>query len=198
MTEAAEDKQPKPEAAPDAAAPATAPAPAGPMPALFSKPALIVAAATFAAVLGTAVLLFLMIVPRGETRAEETSKESKGEKGGKAVGSEPAYVTLVEDCQFTTTLPPTGDRSVTYEYSITVKVAPGFDEKVREMIDPKRRNMLSVIQAEVRQIIAQEDYLKLRANRLEDVKRRIQQHLNTIFKSDAVLEVIFAKWNVYV
>jgi flagellar basal body-associated protein FliL len=56
--------------------------------------------------------------------------------------------------------------------------------------------MTSVIRENVRKIIGKEDYLKLRAEQLDDVKRRIRLDLNALLDADVVEDVVFDKWNV--
>jgi hypothetical protein len=69
-------------------------------------------------------------------------------------------------------------------------------ENFMEFIDPGKGNMLPVIKETVRKIIGREDYMKLREERLDDVKRRIKHDLNTLMGGEVVGEVVFDEWNV--
>lgn len=114
-------------------------------------------------------------------------------------GRGPAFdnVRLLENGRFTMTLPPMGDRSVMFEYTIAVKVISSRGEMLDELIDPEQRNMMPRIQESIRQIIRKEDYLKLREEKLDDVKRHIKQSLNAMMNGKKVVEeVIFEKWDV--
>jgi hypothetical protein len=155
-------------------------------------PALLAGAATLIVVLGVAGAVYVFALRGVSGRAGTAGGESVA--AARAAGVE--NMVLLEDAQFTTTLPPLGDRSVTFEYTITVSVAKGLKSRLEQVLDPSRGNKMSVVREHVRKIIAREDYGKLRSEQLEDVKRAIRQEINSLAGCEAVEDVIFDKWNV--
>jgi len=159
----------------------------------FAVRAAIVAAVSFLVVMGVVVAVYVLC-PWGAPVVVSAREVASRDEEAPAQGFE--HVLLLEDYQFTKALPPLGDRSVTYEYTITLKVARSHREMLIDLIDPGRRNMLSVVKESIRRIIGREDYLKLRSEQLQDVKRRIADDLNARMHADVVQDVIFDKWNV--
>jgi hypothetical protein len=161
----------------------------------FMVSALLVGAATFVALLAAAGAVYVFAL-RGSGGRDGTIEggPDAGNRPNRGAGLE--NVVLLEDGQFTTTLAPLGDRSVTFEYTITVSVVKGFKPRLEQLLDPSRGNRRSVVKEHVRKIIAREDYVKLRSEQLEDVKRAIRQDLNGLVGCDVVEDVIFDKWNV--
>ena len=105
-------------------------------------------------------------------------------------------VTLLDNNYFVVPLPPTGDRSVTCQYTIVVRVAKGRRAMLDDLVAPGGRNMIAAVREQVRRIIAAEDYLKLRSEQLDDVKRRIRHCLNGLLGAEVVEDVFFDTWNV--
>lgn len=161
----------------------------------FTLRALIVGAVTFVVVIGMVITVYVFSAPAGETPTEGPPVEKPARPEPSAEGGFD-NVTLLEDYQFTTTLPPTGDRSVTYKYSVTVQVFKSRRVEFDEFIAPDKKNMLPTIKECIRKIIGSEDYLKLRSEKLGDVKRRIKQKLNTLMAGEVVEDVIFDRWDV--
>ncbi len=170
---------------PTKTAPGVAPAPAS------AVPSLVVAAVSFIIVLGMILSIWVMASKRHVSAAPATRAA-----GGVAPGADSDVVMLLENNFFVTPLPPTGDRSITYQYSVAVKVAHGRRAGLDDLVAPGGRNMLPAVREQVRRTIASEDYLKLRAEQLDDVKRRIRHYLNGLLGGDVVEDVIFDKWNV--
>ena len=167
------------------------PAPDG----LFTLRALIVGSATFVVVIGIVVAVYVLASPAGEPPAEAAPARPVTDVPRPAEGGFD-NVMLLEDYQFTTTLPPTGDRSITYKYSITVKILKSRRETFDEFIAPDKKNMMPAVKESIRKIIGDEDYLKLRSEKLGDVKRRIKQGLNAMLDGEVVEDVIFDRWDV--
>lgn len=156
-------------------------------------PSLVVAAVSFVVILTMIIGVWLMASRR---RLDAATADTGARAQAVAAGARSDVVVLLDNTYFVTPMPPTGDRSVTYQYTIAVKVAPGRRASIDELIGADRRNMMSVIREQVRRIIAAEDYLKLRAEQLDEVKRNIRHYLNGQAGGDVVEEVIFDKWNV--
>lgn len=187
----AQQAEPTPEAE-GAEAPAPAPAPEG----LLSLRALVVGVAAFVVVILIVITIFLFTPPSGDAPPEEAPEAGEDADEPPAEGGF-VNVLLLDGYQFTTTLPPRGDRSVTYDYSITVKVIKSRREKLDALMDPEKENMMSTVRESIRKIIGREDYLRLRAEQLDDVKRHIKIKLNALMNSEVVEDVIFDKWNVH-
>ena len=100
--------------------------------------------------------------------------------------------------RITTSLPPHGDRGISYEYSITVRVPEEESEKLKLLLDPEEpTNRLGEVKEIVRIIIKKEDYMRLREEKLSGVKRLIKQRLNALIADKEVIrEVVFDVWNV--
>lgn len=188
-------EDPQPEEAPEAEAEATTEAPASPAEGTFTVRALIVGGVTFVAVLGMVIAIYVFSAPTGDPPGKEIVPEPRTRDEVPAEGGF-VIVTLLQNYQFTTTLPPTGDRSITYKYSITLKVIKSRRPSFDELIDPEKRNMMPLIKETIRKIIGSEDYLKLRSEKLEGVKRRIKQKLNALMDSEVVDDVIFERWDI--
>jgi flagellar basal body-associated protein FliL len=157
----------------------------------FMLRATVTGVATFLALLGVAgaVYVFALRGTSGPAGAMGSGPSAAGRAGLE-------NVVLLEDAQFTTTLPQLGDRSVTFEYTITVSVVKGLRPRLEQVLGASRGNKMPVIREHIRRIIAREDYAKLRAEQLEDVKRAIRQEINALVGSEAEEDVIFDKWNV--
>ncbi|HUW58481.1 MAG TPA: hypothetical protein VMZ92_17735 [Planctomycetota bacterium] len=187
----AEEAVEAPDAEQEPAAETPAPVPAGG----FSPGALIVGAVTFVVVIGMVITVYVFTAPAGERPVEPSPADEPAQASTPAQGGFD-NVMLLEDYQFTTTLPPTGDRSVTYKYSVTVKVLKSRRLEFEEFIDPDKKNMLPTIKESIRKIIGSEDYLNLRSEKLGDVKRRIKQKLNALMDAEVIEDVIFDRWDV--
>ena len=155
-------------------------------------PSLVVAAVSFLIILAMILSVWVM----GSRQRAAAEPPARPAVAALAASGQSDIVLLLENNYFVTPLPPTGDRSVTYQYSVAVKVARGRRTLLDALIAPDGRNMLPAVREQVRRIIAAEDYLKLRSEQLDDVKRRIRHALNGLMGADVVEDVIFDKWNV--
>ena len=151
---------------------------------------LTVAGVSFVIVLGMIVGVWVM------TSRRQVAAASAPRASSPAALADAEVVTLLDNNYFVTPLPPAGDRSVTYQYTIAVKVAKGRRGMLDQLVAPDGRNMICAVREQVRRIIAAEDYLKLRGEQLDDVKRRIRHTLNSLLSAEVVEDVIFDKWNV--
>ena len=149
--------------------------------------ALAIGAVSFLVVIAVVAVLWLFCCSAPTSRANAGSAST-------AEGYD--IVTLLDNVHFVTPLPPAGDRSITYQYTVDVKVAKGRRQVLDNLVSPDGRNMLPAIKENVRKIIAAEDYLKLRSEQLDDVKRNIRRYLNGLMAGNIVEDVIFDKWNV--
>jgi len=161
----------------------------------FVLRAFLVALAAFLVVLGVAGGVYILAL-RGSVQsgAYLAGAAETGKEGPRSALFE--NVPLLENYQFTAALAPLAGRSVTFEYTITLRILKSERQRLDQLLDPNEANMKPVIQESIRKIIGKEDYLKLRSEQLEDVKRRIRQELNTLLNGEVVEDVIFDKWNV--
>jgi hypothetical protein len=154
-------------------------------------PSLVVATLSFLILLGMFVGVWLLT-------SRHPLAAATGEIGSDTAAPAPntELATLIDNNNFIAPLPPAGDRSVTYQYTIVVKVLKSRRGVFDRLVSAEGGNMLPAIREQVRKIIAAEDYMKLRAEQLEGVKRHIRFYLNGLMDGEVVEDVIFDKWNV--
>ena len=105
------------------------------------------------------------------------------------------YHTLIDRYVFATTLPPLGDRTVTFEYSVAVQIKQEDRKVLEDMI--AQRQLLGKLQADIRKVISQEEYTKLRSQELGDVAREVRDVVNADLGQKLFMDVIFPVWNVW-
>ncbi len=154
-------------------------------------PSLIVAALSFLILLGMFVGVWVLT-----SRHPLAAATEEAGSGLDAPEANTELVMLVDNNYFVAPMPPAGDRSVTYQYTIAIKVVKSRRGVFDRLVAGDGRNMLSAVREQVRKIIGAEDYLKLRAEQLDGVKRHIRFYLNGLMDGEVVEDVIFDKWNV--
>jgi len=158
---------------------------------VLNRLSLIIGLATFVVILAAIAGAFVFVVKKPAAEAPEPiAPPPKVEKSGNTI-----YHTLIERYTFSTSLPPLGDRSVAFEYSVAVQVDEADKERLVGMLDGQQ--LMLKLQADIRRIISQEEYSKLRSDNLEDVARQVRDKLNTELGEEIVQEVVFPIWNVY-
>lgn len=189
-TYSAEDS-PEEEYPEDGTAPAEEPQ-AGPADIVLNRLSLLVGLVTFMVLLSAIAGAFIFVVGKP---AAESAKPVAPAPPPKTKSGNSTYHTLIERYTFSTSLPPLADRSVAFEYSVAVQI----DEADRERLDNllQEQQLMLKLQADIRRIISQEEYTKLRTGDLKDVARRVRDKLNDELGEKIVQEVVFPIWNVY-
>lgn len=151
---------------------------------------LLIGVVTFVVLLGGICAMWVFVVRKPAAAPPAVAKSEAVADKGPLV-----YYSLIDRYTFATTLPPLGERTVTFEYGIAVQIHKLDETRLKKIVDGQQ--LMPKLQSDIRRIISQEDYVKLRSQDLVHVAGQIRDVVNANLGEKLVTDVVFPVWNVW-